>query len=73
MVKDKKFDTLEGGIKIEERTLCDRCGNDLVKGKIFWHFPFIKQYIVLCHICHMGLAYGMYKDVCMELKGLKNG
>ena len=78
MDKNKKevnieYEVLEGEIKIQKKYFCDRCGNDLVKGKYFWHFPFIKLYIALCHICYLGFIYGFYNDVSHQLKELKNG
>lgn len=36
--------------------VCSRCGNDLMTGSTILHLPFEKRYIVLCGVCHRGLA-----------------
>ena len=47
---------------IEESKSCDRCGNDLTKGRWAIHLPFRNKYVVLCHICINGLVMGFAQD-----------
>ncbi len=54
--------------KEEEQPLCDRCGNDLLKGDFLFHLPFRGGYISFCHVCIKGLMYGFYQDVMRDIK-----
>ena len=70
MAKKKEKVTLEGGIEVPKKEFCDRCGNDFAKGSYWWHFPFIKMHIALCHVCYQGFMYGFYMDTSRQLKEL---
>lgn len=66
MLKKKKEE-----IKFPDTKYCDRCGNDFMKGKYMWHFPYKKMYISVCHICYQGFLYGFFMDVSRELKEIR--
>ena len=68
MVKENKKVSLGKSVVVKAKDRCDRCGNDLVKGGSWLHFPYMKLHIVLCHVCLDGLMYGFYKDVRQQLK-----
>jgi len=58
-------------LELPTKKLCDRCGNDLLKGDNMLHFPFIEKYIHLCHICYDGLKLGLYRDQRKELQEIE--
>lgn len=68
---NKKTEKIAEGIEVPKKEFCDRCGNDLIKGKWWIHYPFIKIYIVLCHVCMDGTKFGFYRDARRELKELE--
>ncbi len=65
----KKIKSSEG-VDLPKKENCDRCGNDLSKGTTYLHFPYIKLYIGLCHICLAGLQYGFFRDIVIEMHNL---